>query len=99
MRKAWLIVGGLGVALSAPLAYAGGSGLISERSNPRSDTRTADFSKADNPESCARRYRIYLASLACFERFRNVNGSLKPEAFQYCNEVIDPGPQCGPPRY
>jgi hypothetical protein len=45
---------------------------------------------------CATLRRQYLESQDCFGRFRNVNGSIKAEAFQHCTEVKDPTPQCGP---
>jgi hypothetical protein len=55
-------------------------------------------SAAKPPEQadCATLHRRYLESQDCFGRFRNVNGSIKAEAFQYCAEVKDPTPECGP---
>lgn len=34
--------------------------------------------------------RRYYESQACFARFRNANGSVKPEAYDYCKEVPFP---------
>jgi hypothetical protein len=45
-----------------------------------------------------RKLREYLDSEACFERYRNVNHSIKVEAFQHCKELPDPRGAGGPPR-
>lgn len=37
-----------------------------------------------------RKLREYLDSEACFERYRNVNHSLKVEAFKHCKDMPDP---------
>ena len=49
-------------------------------------------------ERCDYEYRVYRESQDCFNRFRNQNGSVRGEAWQYCREVMDPSPRCGPPR-
>ena len=49
-------------------------------------------------ERCEWEYRRYRESVDCFNRFRNQNGSVRGEAYQYCREVRDPSPRCGPPR-
>lgn len=47
-------------------------------------------------EDCASLRRQYWASQACFQQFRNANGSVKSEAFRHCREVQSPVAQCGP---
>jgi hypothetical protein len=49
-------------------------------------------------ERCEWEYRQYRESIDCFNRFRNQNGSVRGEAYQYCAPVADPSPRCGPPR-
>jgi hypothetical protein len=49
-------------------------------------------------ERCEYEYQLYRESIDCFNRFRNQNGSVRGEAFSYCQEVRDPSPRCGPPR-
>jgi hypothetical protein len=49
-------------------------------------------------ERCEWEYRRYRESVDCFNRFRNQNGSVRGEAYRYCQEVMDPSPRCGPPR-
>lgn len=47
---------------------------------------------------CQRLWRRYQRSQACYERHRNANGSVKPEAVQRCGEPLpDPSARCGPP--
>jgi hypothetical protein len=51
-------------------------------------------------QDCRRRRQEYLRSQACFARFRNAPGGIKPEAFAVCGpEVLDPSVDCPPPRY
>lgn len=45
---------------------------------------------------CPTWWRIYDESSACFGRFRTIQGSVKPEAFDHCNEVMSPELKCGP---
>jgi hypothetical protein len=46
---------------------------------------------------CDRLWRRYQRSQACYERHRNANGSIKPEAVQRCGEPLpDPSAECGP---
>ena len=46
---------------------------------------------------CAARWAAYRRSQACYARFLNANGSLKPGAEQACGKpLLDPSPQCGP---
>jgi hypothetical protein len=48
---------------------------------------------------CDAQYQDYLRSLECFNRYRYSNGTMRPEAYQYCGTpILDPGPNCGPPR-
>ncbi len=66
---------------------------------PLSATPQVKQQAADNsPQKadCATLHRQYLESQDCFGRFRNVNGSVKAEAFQYCTEIKDPTSECGP---
>ncbi|MDQ6639450.1 MAG: hypothetical protein M3Z15_07250, partial [Pseudomonadota bacterium] len=46
--------------------------------------------------NCAALRKRYLDSQACFERYRVANGSVKPEAYKACRNVVDPAPRCGP---
>lgn len=43
-------------------------------------------------DSCAAQHRRYRASQACFAPYVTVTGAVKPEAFQYCENL--PQPQC-----
>ena len=48
---------------------------------------------------CQARWADYQDSQACFESYRTFDAGLRPEAFQNCGpEVLDPSPECGPPR-
>lgn len=47
-------------------------------------------------DDCDSLRRQYWESQACFNRYRNVNGSVKLEAFRHCTEVESPIAQCGP---
>lgn len=48
---------------------------------------------------CDAQYQDYLRSMECFNRYRYSNGTMQPEAYQYCGTpILDPGPNCGPPR-
>lgn len=42
--------------------------------------------------SCEERHALYRESDACFAPFRNVNGSIKPEAFEHCVPMQKPDP-------
>lgn len=48
---------------------------------------------------CATWWRLFHESEACFGPFRTVGGGIKPEAFEYCNEIPSPEMPCGPYRY
>lgn len=50
----------------------------------------------DGAMDCNSLRRQYWESQACFNQFRNANGSVKPEAFSQCREVQNPDIQCGP---
>lgn len=41
-------------------------------------------------ESCAEQWRRFDAAWECFNPYRNANGSVKPEGFERCPEVIQP---------
>ena len=50
-------------------------------------------------EDCRNWWHEYMYSQGCFNRFRTAGGGIKPEAYQACGpEVLDPSPECGPPR-
>lgn len=42
--------------------------------------------------ACDAAWNRYRANQACFDMFRLVSGGLKPEAFQYCQELPQPQP-------
>lgn len=44
---------------------------------------------------CAALRRAYAASQECFAPFQNVNGTMKPGAFETCVELPDPSAVCG----
>lgn len=76
-----------------------------ERQAPRArpqglpQTTTAPSQAAADVEAeCAMAHRAFRASQECFGPFRNVNGSVKPEALAVCREVPDPTTRCGPPQ-
>jgi len=52
---------------------------------PSQPTATPAAPKTSDPKT------EYNDSQACFNRYRNANGSLKPEAAQNCSAVKDPG--------
>lgn len=47
---------------------------------------------------CGTRWRLFRESEACFGPFNTVGGGIKPEAFDYCNEIQSPALKCGPER-
>jgi hypothetical protein len=47
---------------------------------------------------CATWWRLFRESQECFGPFHTVGGGLKPEAFEYCNEIPSPKLKCGPDR-
>lgn len=47
---------------------------------------------AEQDNSCAAQKRRYEESAACFQQYRNVNGSVKAEAYKHCVPV--PQPSC-----
>jgi hypothetical protein len=57
---------------------------------------SAGTSDAGAPDDCAVLRRRYWESQECFNRYRNVNGSVKAEAYQHCAVVNNPVAQCGP---
>lgn len=57
---------------------------------PRQATRPAE---PDN--SCAAQWARYHASQECFAPYRNVNGSVRVEAYRFCTDI--PEPQCEMP--
>ena len=50
-------------------------------------------------EDCRNWWHEYMYSQGCFNRFRTAGGGIKPEGYRVCGpEVLDPSPECGPPR-
>lgn len=47
---------------------------------------------AKNETPCQAAQRKYEESAACFAPYRNVNGGIKPEAFEHCKEMKQPPP-------
>jgi hypothetical protein len=45
---------------------------------------------------CPAWWRIYDESVECFGPYRTTRGATKPEAFDKCNVIPSPEPQCGP---
>ena len=64
---------------------------------PRSAKRPTET--VTDATDCPTWWRIYDESSACFGPFRTTSGSLKPEAFDQCNEVRSPELKCGPRRH
>jgi hypothetical protein len=46
--------------------------------------------KANDAATCAAKWDRYLKSQDCFAPYRNVNGTMKPGAFENCTEVNEP---------
>lgn len=63
---------------------------------PRGAKRPAET--ITDATDCPTWWRIYDESSACFGPFRTPQGSVKPEAFDQCNEVASPELKCGPRR-
>lgn len=57
---------------------------------------SAGSSGSGGPDECAALRRKYWESQECFNSYRNVNGSVKAEAYQHCAVVKNPVAQCGP---
>ena len=54
--------------------------------------------QASTEADCEAQWRRFFRSQACFERFRNVGGSIKGQAIDQCGQPLpDPTPQCSPP--
>jgi hypothetical protein len=68
---------------------------VPERYRLRAECRAVAVAAPPNAAQ-DRKLREYLDSEACFERYRNVNHSLKVEAFKHCKEL--PDPRGGPTR-
>ncbi len=52
-------------------------------------------STAANDSDCETWRRLYRESQACFARYHNADGSLKPGAHQNCTQVDNPEIKCG----
>lgn len=58
---------------------------------PDGDTaKAAAPTSSREDERCAEQWRRFDAAWECFNPYRNANGSVKPEAFERCPEVIQP---------
>ena len=77
-------------ARNAPAASAPASAAAAAASGPRT---AGGIAPPGN--DCASQQQAYRASQECFAPFRNVNGSIKTEAYEKCVEVPDPSPRCG----
>ena len=58
--------------------------------HPNNNVAPPTASAAPKKPSRAERLAAYQASQECFERFRNANATMKPEAFSVCTELKDP---------
>ena len=58
---------------------------------------TSTSRRASPAPDCAALRRAYASSQECFAPFQNVNGTMKPGAFDTCVELPDPSPICGIP--
>ena len=56
----------------------------------------ASLSASSPDAECPALRKEYLESQACFQRYRVANGTVRPEAYKRCREVVDPSPRCGP---
>jgi hypothetical protein len=52
---------------------------------------------ASSGNSCADQWSAFLANNACFDKFRNNNGSVRPEAYSVCKQSTQPS--CPNPNY
>jgi hypothetical protein len=50
----------------------------------------------NNDIDCPILWRQYKESADCFAPYRNVNGSVKAEAYSRCTSIPSPSPRCGP---
>jgi hypothetical protein len=68
-----------------------------ESASPYPDqTGSADRQREDKL-SCAEKWERYRSSAECFSRYRNVNGSIKSDAYGHCTEVSYPS-ECASER-
>jgi hypothetical protein len=73
-------------ALARPPAASGEDGKAADKPAEKpAPARREDL-------SCEEQWREYDAAWACFNPYRNANGSIRGEAFEHCKEV--PGPDC-----
>lgn len=56
------------------------------------DSAETPPARPEEDNSCAAQKRRYEESAACFQRYRNANGSVKAEAYEHC--VSLPPPNC-----
>ncbi len=80
--------------LAAKAAAADAAGSAGRR-RTAAGTPAAAASGASSATDCATLRQNYAQSQACFEQFRNANGSLKAGAYDRCVEIPDPSQQCG----
>lgn len=85
---------GMPLVSSVPVPLAG-SEAASAGSSGSSGASGSAGSDGSTPD-CTSLRRQYWESQACFNQFRNANGSVKAEAFRYCREVQSPVERCGP---
>lgn len=91
--------GGASASRSAPVSsYSRAPSM--DRATVQSGAVVPSYSSGsgtqDGTDDCETLRRQYWESQACFNRYRNVNGSVKPEAFRICREIQSPAAQCEP---
>jgi hypothetical protein len=84
MHRIALLTAILCLAAGAPLAFA----------QDRQQERAAKPPPASGAEAdrraCEEQKKRFMESQACFQKFRLVNGAVRPEAHQHCTEVKQP---------
>ena len=84
-------------ATAALLAAAAAAQPASAPAPAKRPAAGAGSLSGSSPDAdCAVQRKRYLDSQACFERYRSSNGSVKPEGYKACRNVVDPAPRCGP---
>lgn len=51
--------------------------------------------KQPDETECQRMVRLYRESEACFAPYKIANGKTRPEAFEHCQQVVEPSVKCG----
>jgi hypothetical protein len=83
----------------AALAACAGCAILPAQAQSTSGARPRPAASAPASTDCDARWQAYRRSQACYAPFQNANGTLKPGAEAACGApLLDPSPQCGPPR-